>query len=287
MKRNKFIKNIGRFYLIAGLAATALLSSCLKDTSPGAIDFSKSPALLGFQYTGFAFTPYTAAIYGLPTDTTDIEVTLSVASITLKNAVTATLMADPAYVTTYNSANGTTYQQLPAADYTLPNNGNITIPAGTQYLKVKISFAGQNIDFTQQWALALKLTNANGAELTSNLNEAFVIITLKSIYAGTYNASGARIHPTLGTFTFNYNVAMSTVTANTIDGAAEADLQTDLQLTVNPDNSVTVGSSAYTAYPQIGLPNQYDPATKTFTLNYYYDVSAPRKISEKLVYVGP
>lgn len=288
MKRNKIFKNKGRIYLAIGLLAMTLLSSCLKDNSPGVVDFSKSPALLGFQYQGFGPVPYVAAIFGTPTDTVSLEVTLSVASITLGSPVTATIVSDPAYIDTYNAANGSSFVPLDPTLYTLQNGGKITISPGQQFAHMRINFVGQNIDFTKANAIGLQLTSPSGAILTSNLNNALVNVTLKSIYAGTYANSGVRVHPVLGPFTFSYNVAMGTVDKTTIDGLAEADLAVDLQLHVNPDNTVvpTSSSQASTAVTP-GLPNTYDPATKTFSLNYFYNTGAPRKITQKMVYVGP
>ena len=294
MKKNYLIKTIGHIYLAVGILTVALMSSCLKDHSPGSVDFSKSPALLGWQYTGFSPVPYTAAIFGTPTDSVNLEITLSVASLTLKTPVTVTVVSDPTYITAYNVANGltdsakTAYGELSPSLYTLPNGGKVTINPGQQIVKFTVRFAGQNIDFTALNAIGLKLTNSSGATIASNLNEALILVTLKSIYAGTYQASGQRVHPTLGTFTFNYSVTMSTVDKLTIDGPALADLQEDLQLHINADNTVTVTSAAQTSTQNTpGLPNTYDPATKTFTLNYFYNTGAPRKITETLVYTGP
>ncbi len=288
MKKNYLFKNIGRVSVAMGLLATALLSSCLKDTSPGAINFGASPALVGFQYQGFNNVPYVAAIYGKPTDSVDLEVTLSVASITLSSPVTVSIVPDDAVISAFNGANGTTYTALNPADYTLPNGGKITISPGQQIVKVKVSFAGQNIDFSKPQAIGLQLTGANGAIIATNLNTAIITITLKSIYAGTYLASGVRHHPTAGDFPFSYSVAMGTVNKTTIEGNALADLTADLVLQVNPDNTVNVSSGAQAdTQDSPGLPNVYNPATKTFTLNYFYRVSAPRKIVETLVYTGP
>jgi hypothetical protein len=282
MKKNYLFKNIGRMSMAIGLFATALLSSCLKDTSPGTINFGTSPAVIGFQYAGFSFQPYVAAIYGNANDTVDLKVTLSVASITLKSAVSATLVADDALVTSSG------YNVLPTADYSIPNNGAITWAPGQQYVTVHIKFAGQNIDFTQNYAFALKITAANGAVIASNLDEALVTIVLKSIYAGNYHASGVRIHPVLGTIPFDYKVEMNTVNKTTIDGNALADLTADLQLQVNPDNTVIVTSAAQTTTANtVGAVNKYDPATKTFTLNYQYNLAAPRVMHETMVYDGP
>src|ERR1700744_453133 len=94
MKRNKFFKNMGRVYLAIGILTMTLLSSCLKDNSPGSVDFSKSPALVGFQYLGFGATPLLTKLFAQPNVTSNVEVTLSVASITLSSPVTVNVAVD-------------------------------------------------------------------------------------------------------------------------------------------------------------------------------------------------
>jgi len=296
MKRNQSYKKAGYVLMAIGLFAASFFSSC-KDNSPGSVDFSKSPALLGWQYTGFQATPMITAIYGKSNDSVNVEVTLSVATLTIGKPVTFDIVPDDAAVAAYNAseqaAGNSDYQnvQLSPSLYTLPNGGHMTIKPGQQTITFTIRFAGQNVNFNQQNALGLKITNVSGALLASNLSEIVFPIVLKSIYAGVYEASGTRHHPTLGNFSFDYNVTMSTVDKITIDGPALADLQVDLQLHINPDNTVVVTSPGAGGQPStqntVGATNSYDPATKTFTLNYFYNTGAPRTIHETLKFIHP
>jgi len=292
MKRSYLFKNIGGVCLAVGLLVSTCLTSC-KDNSPGTIDFSKSPALLAWQYTGFQATPYVASVLPLASQKySAVEVTLSVASLTLSSTVTANIVSDPTSAANFiatDTAGGKKDHVMPTSLYTMPTS--VTIKPGQQTVVVPIVFAGDQIDFTQNYIIAVKLADASGAQLTSNLNNALIEVVLKNIYAGTYEASGTRHHPTLGNFTFDYDVAMTTVNKTTIDGPALADLDADLQLVVNPDNTVVVtspgGGGQPTTMDSPGLVNSYNPATKTFTLHYQYNTSAPRTITETLVYVGP
>jgi len=190
MKKNNFYKTAGRTLLAIGVITTALLSSCLKDTSPGALDLSKSPALVGFQYLGFGATPLTTKLHGIPTDTSSVKVTLSVPSVTLSSAVTVNLAVDDADANAYVNANSGTHV-LPAADYTIANNGQVTINPGQQYVRLKINFKGNQIDFSQNYILALKISSANGAIIASNLNVAILTLTLQSNYEGRYVMTGS------------------------------------------------------------------------------------------------
>jgi hypothetical protein len=262
-----------------------VFSSCLKDKAPGNQNYSHSPALVGFQYTGNGPKPYVAAIPGTAEDTISIEVTLSAQSITLGAPVTLTVVPYQAGLDSFNTANGTAYQQMDPSLYTLQNGGNVTISPGQQYVTIRINFAGDQVDFNQPTGIGLQITNAKGAIIATNLNTALVLISLKSPYEANYHVSGARIHPTLGTLPFDYDADMATVDANTIIGPAAFDFQTDLELQVNADNSVTIVSAPGfdPVFTQAGMQNTYDPATQTFTLHYYYNAGAPRLINETLV----
>lgn len=291
MKRNKFITKTRHIYLALSVLAVSFLSSCLKDKGPGSVNFGDSPALVSFQYAGFSAVPYVASILGTAQDTTSLEVTLSVSTVTLKSPVTVDIVDDAAGAAKYianDTAGGKTDHVLPTSQYTIQNGGKVTISPGQSMVHVRINFTGQNIDFTRNNIIGLKLANPSGAQLTTNLNSAIVVVALRSPYAGTYKAVGKRHHPTLGDFPFSYNVVMGTVDKNVILGNALADLAVDLQITINPDNSVTVSSTSDPLQLTSGAVNKYDPATKTFTLNYFYAISgAARVINETLTYVGP
>lgn len=262
-----------------------VLSSCLKDKAPGNENYSHSPALVGFQYTGGAAKPIVAAIPGTAQDTLGIEVTLSVASLTLKTPVTLKIVPYKAGLDSFNTANGTTYAQMDPSLYTLQDGGSITINPGQQIVTMRINFAGDKIDFSQKSGIGLQLTDAKGALIATNLNTAIVLVALKNPFEGNYHVFGVRHHPTLGDFSFDYTAYMSTVDAMTIDGPADFDFQTELQIHINPDNTVTLSdpSGAFTLYLQPGKENDYNPATKTFVLNFYYNTGAPRLITETLV----
>jgi hypothetical protein len=286
MKRNYLFKNMGRLSLVIGLLATTLLSSCLKDNSPGSIDFSKSPALVGFQYKGFSATPYVAVALPQPGVKYNLEVTLSVASVTLSKPVTVTIAEDKASLDAYNTANGTSYVELPAADYSLPNGGVVTINPGQQIVQFPITLAGDQIDFTTNPALALKMISASGATIASNLNVAMVILKVKSLYEDTYTViSGATTRYKGGSVgsgvrdvfaVSETSLFYSTYTANTVIGqAGSSAFGLSVAITIN-GTVVTVGadptSSAtfnYTNGDSQGA-SSYDPATKTLTLHYSY-----------------
>jgi hypothetical protein len=176
MKKNSFFKNTGRICLAVGIMTTIMLSSCLKDSSPGAVNFNTGQALVSWQYYGFSAQPIEALLGGSYGDSTGVEITLSVASIVLKTPVTVTVVEDPTDATAFVTANGGSV--LPAADYSLANGGVITIEPGQQIVRLWVHFNLGAITFNSNNPplIGLKITNATGATIPSNLNVAIVYL---------------------------------------------------------------------------------------------------------------
>ena len=277
-----------RFYYITTImlsAAALSLSSCLKDDS---------------RFTNFAGAGTTIelpieAYHGegnliaeaVPIQTPGpvVPLIVNVASPKpLTSALNVTLALDAAALTAYNTANGTSYLLLPAADYNVAN-WTVTVPANQREATLNITINSALIDLSQQYVLPISIASASGQQVNQFHTVLFSIL-VKNKWDGTYLASGVRHHPTAGDFSFSYDVAMGTSGANSIEGPALADLQADLILTINPDNTVVVTSGPSgqpTTENEPGTSNVYDPTTKTFTLHYQYNTSAPRKIDETLV----
>jgi len=277
-----------------------LFSSCLKNNGP-IQDYSQSPALVSIQGNGQYSGIYVANQSVLPVAAAgvNVEVTLSVASLTLSSPVTATLVVDQATLDQYKAANSDPGRLLlPADNYQIANNGAVTIAPGQQIVKDSITFFGTKIDFTKDYALPLLLTNAKGAKIPDNLKQEVILIKLKSIYEDTYTLSGSRIlyngatvgSGVLTTVAISGSALFSTVSPNVVDGQL-ADLGSQMSLQVNPDNSVTVlpsqanPANTFASLANDGAASTYDPATNTFTLHYkYYNASGNlRHIDEVLV----
>jgi hypothetical protein len=203
MKRNILFKNMGNVCLAIALLATTLFTSC-KDTSPGSVDFSKSPALLGWQYAGFTPTPYNAVMLPTGTFTENAQVALSVPSIVLSSAVSAKVVdiTSVANLDAYNKANGLdaadgdALEPLPTSDYTVPTT--VTVPAGQHIVNVPVAFNAGAINFptTFNYAIMVVLASPSGAILATNLDTAVVILHLKSKYQGYYNVTGSFVDET-------------------------------------------------------------------------------------------
>ena len=275
-----------RFYIktaFFSLMAMALFSSCLKDSRyvdfAGAKPLVELPAATGVGPSGGVFQALALDIKSTPIP---VNVMVNVAAPNpLNTPLTVKLSVDQAALTAYNTANGTSYVVLPAADYN--SSFTVTIPANQYSANLVVNINSSLIDPSNtNFVLPLTITDGGGQQI-SNYKTVLYNVQVKNQYDGNYHATGVRHHPTLGDFPFDYNVDMGTAGATSIDGGGFADSKSDLKITVNADNTVTLSSTYQTVFPQPGLPNNYNPATKTFTLNYFYNTSAPRLISETLV----
>lgn len=297
MKKYKLFSKRGGA-LIAGFALMAsALTSCLKDNGPGSVDFSKSPALVAWQYHAGSPVPLTTKMLGKSTDTTGVEVALSVASITLGSNVTATVALDNAGANAYIADHPGSHI-LPSNLYTIPNPV-VTIKAGQQFAKLKINFKGDQIDFDQNYILGLKITSANGAQVPSNLNAAILVITLQSIYEGTYDYKGYALRLGDNQLTGNFSGAsapLGTVSKYAVsfsplwgDGKGFIAGIDGTFLTVDPaTNKVTAASSTNgTLKEDAGYNNHYDPATKTFYVSFSWSTPGTRQSIDTLTYSGP
>lgn len=283
------------------ISAAVLLSSCLKNKGP-VQDYSQSPALVGFQFHGDKPIPLSLSVLPVSTPTVaNIEVALSVASLTLNSAVSVTVEADNSPINSYNSANPDDERTaLDAGDYTIPDGGKVTISPGQQIVAIPINIAGDKVNFSKARALGLILKDANGAIIATNLSSLVLLINLQSPYEGNYSTSGVRTRyngadegsGVLDMFTISGIYNFSTVNSNTINGplADAAGTGSNMNLQVNADNSVTVTNPPGGLYPDLqnnptAGPSKYDPATKTFTLHckYHNSVGNLRTVEEVLV----
>jgi hypothetical protein len=296
----KFLINTKAITLGLMGSGILLFSSCLKDTGP-VQDYSTSPPVISFQTDGQGGTSTSVAVLGTSSSSSpvvdSVEVSLGAARLYLSTPVQVSVSAPQASLDAYNAANGTSYILLPAADYAIQNNGTVTMPAGKNLINFGVSFYGSSIDFSQSYALPLTITGATGggSVVASNLNVYVLVITPANAYSGNYTAAGTRTlyagatvaSGVAGQASIGGTVTMSFV-SNTVSEVQLGDLTADfMDLTVNPDNSVTVGPASSGA-TFASLANDgtctYDPSTGIFTLAYkYYNGSGNlRHIDETL-----
>jgi hypothetical protein len=241
-------------------------------------------------------------------------VTKAAASQAVNNAAaTITLTYAPDLITKYNTdhATGTpavpdTYEMLPEALYTTfsgvtrTSTGYTINLAPGEFAKsfdINLNFAA--FDFSKKYMLAFRIaaTGIDG-EVTVQ-NQLLAIVGVKNAYDGVYSVAAGTVtrytapgvpagDALSGNMAGNPDVRLATTGASSLrieglnwaaagGGVGGVD---PITLTINPTtNKVTSISSGTAASMKIvpGAVNEYDPATKTFTLNFDWNQTANKR----------
>lgn len=212
MKRRFYIKTA-----FVALIAAAGLSSCLKDDKhyvdfAGATPLIELPSAANVGGSGGLLQSVSFDISSTPTPL-NLMVNLA-APKTLSTDVTVKLSVDAAALAAYNTANGTNYELLPAADYS--STLTATIAKGTNSSNVVINLNTTLIDPSKNYALPLTITDGGGQQI-SNYKTVIFNVGVKNKYDGVYTVTGTMndiVNPAL---TGNYprTVDLVTTGANT------------------------------------------------------------------------
>jgi hypothetical protein len=183
------------FIKILGVAVTSVLfTSCLKDkkvddqvygtTNVSAYKVVEIPGTIGVAQ--IQNLEYSAV------DTTFAVVTLNYAADGLApEDIQVTLALNPTIIADYNTANGTSYNAIPSANYVLPNGLVATIKKGERFAKVMMKV---NPVFVASGAYALGFQIASIDKptytISGNFNKAMVIVGVKNKYDGIYKLNG-------------------------------------------------------------------------------------------------
>jgi hypothetical protein len=173
------------------------------------------------------------------------------------------------------------YEALPTSAYTIVNP---VIKAGTRDADFKVNVKlPKTLDFSKEYVIPVGISDAGGVKISGNLGFMNIFVGgTPNKYDGAYKSTGYFTHPTAPR-AIDLDKTLITIDKSTSE-TQFADLGGyTMWLKVNKDNSVTIipqGVAAGLAGPfeQPGV-NKYDPATKTFTLNYQYNVGS-RVITE-------
>jgi hypothetical protein len=314
------MKNI--FLKLYVLMLGVVLASCLEDDkyaldpegSQNVIEFldpsvPASPA--GSIYPAYA-TSYTLA----PEAEFAIQVSYSGPQDDNGNNIELQLAVDPVALATYNkhmteglygdaALNGSTYELMPEENYVMETS-TVTIPSGKKSAPFTIKVFPEKFDFTKNYAIPLRIVSASHGTLSEHFSVGILAIGVRNIYDGIYEIVGGSITRNSatgpdavlgGTYVPDLTIDLSTLASNVLaispvwrDGSPVGGID-GTSLTIDEaTNMVTVKSSTNATLKNTpAATNSYDPATKTFTLNFDWG-NAPntRIIADlQLVYVGP
>lgn len=255
-----------RFYIkgaLSVLAVATLFSSCLKDDTRY-VNFAASPPLVELPAaTGVAGTGmFQSNSYAITSTPTPLNVQVNVAAPKpLSSALTVKLSVDQAALTTYNTANGTNYILLPAADYS--SSLSVTIPANQNSANVVVNINTSLIDPSQSYVLPLTITDGGGQQI-SNYKTLLYNIQVKNKYDGVYVVTGTMVDATNAALTANYPR-----TVNLITQGASTVAYFDTGIGNYAHSILSSGTASY--YGSYAPVFNFDPTTNKVTAvtNYY------------------
>lgn len=269
--------------IITFLAGTFLLNSCLKDDA----DYWKDDVAGKVYATVLTPALQSKGLKPIP-DSVEFEFMINIATDELPaNAITVTMMVDPAAVTNYNKLTGKAYKAYPSVRVVNPV---VTIAAGTRtaIIKAKLWGADQlNACDNYVAAISIKSTDDASIIIPSNMKSYLLSCPISNPYEGDYHSTGVFSHPTAGDRPIDEDKVLATVDCKSVSTTVGDLGGYEVIFTVNEDNSVTVhgaGLGASQPIVQGSGKNEYDPATKTFYVNYYYVGSGGNRVmTETLV----
>ena len=226
----------------------------------------------------------------------------------LNQTMSVTIKEDPAAISAYNIANGTALFQLPSnastVDASNPRvNGEYTVTFApgdfSKQLKINITNS-QSMDLTKQYALGLTIVTAvtgAGGRVSFDSRTAVVELGPLNKWDGVYTLAGSTLRAgdpaKTGSFT---PVEMKLITTSS-NSVVYGDLQVwadgtgvgigEPSLTIDAANKVIVSSPGGASNVSANA-NYYDPATKTFYLDFTWGAGvASRRATVTLKYLRP
>jgi hypothetical protein len=227
------------------------------------------------------------------------SITVNIGGPLIGKDVTVTMGIDTADFNTFNTLNSNKYSILPASTYSWTNGNSVVIKANTQSSQIYLTFKTNLIDFTHSYILPIIITNAGGETISGNYGATMYTIIPGNQYIGLYHSVGQRVIQgtttvaTIDDLKYLYDISAfyvsqgsfptssygptglvpNAVVANCADQSVYTSIGEQMDLFVNPDNSVTVtndtlygfGKDTYLLHSG---SSSYDPVKHVFTLSY-------------------
>lgn len=284
------------------IVSSLLFTSCLKDDSL-TLNTSLSNSVTEFANTGsiatnpsngaaprFAIDLGTLAVG----DQTTFNVNVDYAGAkTAPNDITVTIDIDPTILTTYNTehaVDGANYTTLPDGILQTQFPLTITIPKGQSFGQAQVALQLTSaFDFGATYGIPLKITSTSVGDISGNFGTAIYSLVVRNGYDGVYFASGVMVHPSYGGNYSDKEEDMVTTGANSVQFQLQTTVLFGVYITLTVDpatNLVSLASNEVVLDPYDPAANYYDPATRTFYLDFGYS-GGTRHITMAAVYSGP
>ncbi len=278
--------------LLSGAMAT-LVVSCKKDEAYKQTTDSKENAVVYIQQA--VTYPQALTIFPLTDTARTLAVNASFGAIGLpKNAIAVKFSPDDKAFDSINAirsqAGLSLYEKFPATAYVV-DSWDAAISGGTVYsTPLMIKYYSKKFDPQRNYLLPVSIKDASGYNINPDLKTIFLAVAKVEFNAGTYASNGVRNNFAAdGTATSSSSYSTDKNLTQYVDPLNPAVLQFDIdkvanlganqiagtifRVKINTDLSVTVYGQLGPGAPitnRPGLQNDYNPVTKTFTLNYQY-----------------
>lgn len=194
MIRNKIYKIICSFILCSIVLS---LSSCLKN-GPYDYDFAGAGASVDLPLAASNTNGLESFSYNATVTSTSLPVYVNVASPQIpKTATSVTLALDTAYLSQYNTDNGTSFDVLPDSVYKT-TGWDVTIPAGQRLDSMNVTFDFTKLDLNHNYVLPVTIKSASLP--IEQWNHLLYYISVKNQFDGEYTVTGSFVDNT-GSFT--------------------------------------------------------------------------------------
>jgi len=188
--------------------------------------------------------------------------------------ITLTIAVNDSARVKYNRINKKSYLLYP---YITILNPSIVIKAGTRnaYCYVKIWNANL-LSACDNFMAPISIVAATGGVIPAdpvNNGSRLMALPISNPYAGGYQCHVELDHPTSGHIVYDIVKQLKTVSCNTVSTEIGGLGLPELDITINADNTVTLGGAYSSTQPIVQIttdPNVYNPLTKTFTISYEY-----------------
>jgi hypothetical protein len=297
--------------IVSLLAVVLVMNSCLKDN----VGMDWTSSLKGKMYAEvWQGGKATIALQPVP-DAVTFKFLVNIASDQPPTEdITVTLAVNDSARTRYNRLNGTAFKLYPYIQILTPN---VVITKGTRnaYAYVKV-WNAHLLNACDNFMAPISIMSATGGVIPAdpvNMGSRLMTLPIANPFAGDYDVIGYRIHPAPAIYTVSTVETLSTVDCKTVIKHLMGDYPYDVTIEVTTNTMTVLGTTCYKVITHVFDPatgaivssgdgmatsltvnlayppappsndiNYYNPVTKKFVLNYFYNTAAPRMTYEHL-----
>lgn len=274
-------------------ALLLLLTSCIKEKYE--VDFVDNTKRVITEFTE-AKNEINVLAVDYSDQFIDVDLTeLQIFRSEFNSDVQVKVALDTSVIGRYNRANNAAYTLPPDGTFLIPSYDLVISPT-TRKTKVRIRVKPSAL-MGGEYAIGLTIAQVSQGEISSTYKNVLITVIVKNDYEGAYTSSGLRTlyagatnqTDVMAEYPLDGSVYLYTIDQTTAEVQLADLVGSWMYLQVDPNtNEVTVLPSvvgpSFASLENNG-PCTYDPATKTFELNYKYfnAAGALREIRQTLV----